>query len=923
MTEASIDSNLDLGSDLDVAEDIYPDRTTLSTAVAYSNIINSNPRPLTDYTFGNKNLNHIAMNIQSLLTAEGNIRYDLNSRKDLLKIFSSFVEGVLNESEKQKETSQIIQPISPSKDMTISSLNSPEKFPTSSLQFDPNQTTIMSAQEKFETKLLISSQNEQIKSLKEQILHLEEERFSENLRQDYQAAIQSKDELLDRVMQKNSHLKNKIEAQKEIILKLQDLNTSNQLKIQKLEVEKQQMEAKIKGNQIHQNNSNNLEEQHSRSQKRIIELQKTIDSLTNLYEKQVDDLVKSREINHRSFQLLNDQNLVIDAFNIICTNSQNESSNSSNELFSLRDSNQRLTNQLQKMEADRESSDKIVAQIQKMLNDYFNASIQNIPETLQVVLTEGDPLLKQKNRKLKQIIKGQINFIQKFAETGEFDQISIEPSKKTKGKTIKNLALTEINRCQKFLRENHLMTNEDFKQAEGSNEKHLSFQIAVNDILRKECEKREKYKELLSRLKSSLDVSEEDDVAEIIQSRIDMNFNFLNNAIEIMKLDANSDPDIVYQAILVYLKQLTSIYEICDGKLRRIIRFEGSASDVPSATIDYIKKLKKDKTKEITNIKNDSSGLRSELEDSKIRVIELEKQLELKEKENSNLKIENVNFSSEFGQSKANSERENSSLKDQNTILLKQLQTANSKIESLTHEIIKLQSKYEESQRDFQLKLKTAIQEEEFNATVTIENMKNKARQDEAKLKEKLRLCSKKIQSLKSRNEELVGDSVSMTDKQKIIIEEMQKQVNALNDKIGQIKKEKDEEFKLKQDENRAVITSLQSEIKVLKNEVNALTIRCQQIETAKDNYWKAQLSNVEAKLKAKLQNFDDNQKTQHNSFLYRAAAPLTKLVPRFGAMNDESFVEYMNKVADALTEYETRLQQLQARFLRGEFESK
>ena len=67
MTEASIDSNLDLGSDLDVAEDIYPDRTTLSTAVAYSNIINSNPRPLTDYTFGNKNLSRKTLFVDKFL----------------------------------------------------------------------------------------------------------------------------------------------------------------------------------------------------------------------------------------------------------------------------------------------------------------------------------------------------------------------------------------------------------------------------------------------------------------------------------------------------------------------------------------------------------------------------------------------------------------------------------------------------------------------------------------------------------------------------------------------------------------------------------------------------------------------------------------------------------------------------------------
>ena len=127
---------------------------------------------------------------------------------------------------------------------------------------------------------------------------------------------------------------------------------------------------------------------------------------------------------------------------------------------------------------------------------------------------------------------------------------------------------------------------------------------------------------------------------------------------------------------------------------------------------------------------------------------------------------------------------------------------------------------------------------------------------------------------------------------------------------------------KLKQDENKAVVISLQSEIKFLKSEVNALSVRCQQIEKAKDNFWKAQMANAEVKLKAKIQSSTEDQKNKHNSFLYKAAAPLTKIVPRFGSLNDDTFISYMNKVADALNEYETRLQQLQQRFLRGEFES-
>lgn len=918
MTEASIDS-IDLGSDQDIAENTYPDSSVLSSTVAYSKNINSNPRPLTDFSFGNQNLNHIAEGLQSLLSAEGSIIYDLTSRQDLLKIFSSFVEGILNEIEKQKSRTFSTQPNTPSKDMTISSLNTPEKMQINSINFDTSKLNLESAQEKFETNLLISSQNERIKSLQEQILHLEEEKFNESLHQDYQAALQSKDELLDRLMQKNSHLKNKIEAQKEIILKLQELNSTDRITIQKLEVEKQQLGSKLKEIQINQSSNSNLLEDYTKSQKRVVELQKMIDSLANLYEKQVDDLVKSRDINHKSFQLLNEQNLIIETFNIICANSEAETTNSSNELFSLRDSNQKMSIQIQKLEADRENYEKIVNKIQNMLNEYFKVTIQDLPETLQVVLNEGDPLLKQKNRKLKQIIRGQINFIQNFAETGQFDKISLEQSKKTKGKMIKNSAIDAIERCQKFLIENQLMTAEEFKKAEGSNEKHLSFQIAVNDVLRKECEKREKYKETISMLKESLDIEEGDDITEIIQNRMDLNHNFLSTAIDIMKLDQETDPDVVYQAIIVYLKQLTSLHEVCDGKLRRVIRFEGNATDVPSATIDYIKKLKKDKT----SIKNGTSGLRSELENSKSRVVELEKELELKEKENSDLKNENVNFSSEFEQSKANSERENSSLKDQNQLLSSQLQISNSKIQSLTHEIIKLQQKIDESQRDFQLKLKAAIQKEEFNATVEIENMKNKSRQDEAKLKEKLRFCSKKIQSLKTKNEQLVQGSVEMSEKQKQIIEEMQNQINDLTTRIESIKKDKDDEFKLKQDENKAVIISLQSEIKFLKSEVSALSARCQQIEKAKDNYWKAQMANIEVKLKAKIQSSNEEQKNEHNSFLYKAAAPLSKIVPRFGTLNDESFINYMNKVADALNEYETRLQQLQTRFLRGDFDSK
>ena len=300
MTEASLDS-MGLISDQDIAEDVYPDSSVLSTTVAYSNIINSNPRPLTDFTSGNQNLNHIAEGLQSLLSVEGNITYDLNSRKDLFKIFCAFVEGVLNESEKQKEQNLSIQPISPSKDMTLASLNSPEKIITGSLQFDSNKLNLESAQEKFETNLLISSQSEQIKSLKEQILHLEEEKFNESLHQDYQAALQSKDDLVDRLTQKNSHLKNKIEAQKEIILKYQDLNAANQISIQKLEVEKQQAEAKLKEIVINQNHNTNLEENYSKSQKRVVELQKMIDKLANLCEKQADDLVKSRDISHFNY----------------------------------------------------------------------------------------------------------------------------------------------------------------------------------------------------------------------------------------------------------------------------------------------------------------------------------------------------------------------------------------------------------------------------------------------------------------------------------------------------------------------------------------------------------------------------------------------------------------------------------------------
>ena len=162
-----------------------------------------------------------------------------------------------------------------------------------------------------------------------------------------------------------------------------------------------------------------------------------------------------------------------------------------------------------------------------------------------------------------------------------------------------------------------------------------------------------------------------------------------------------------------------------------------------------------------------------------------------------------------------------------------------------------------------------------------------------------------------------------MSEKQKQIIEDMQNQINELTKKMNLIKKEKEDEIKLKQDENKAVVISLQSEIKFLKSEVNALSIRCQQIEKAKDNYWKTQMENNEVKLKAKIQSSSEQQKNDHDSFLYRAAAPLTKIVPRYGTLSDESFIDYMNKVADALNEYEIRLQQLQARYLRGEFESK
>ena len=269
--------------------------------------------------------------------------------------------------------------------------------------------------------------------------------------------------------------------------------------------------------------------------------------------------------------------------------------------------------QLQKVESEKENYEKIVNSVQNLLNDYFNAKIQDIPETLRVILSEGDPLLKQKNHKLKQIIRGQINFIQNFAETGKFDSISLDQSRKTKAKTIKNAALEEIERCRSFLVDNKLMAPDEFNEAEVSNEKHLSFQIAINDILRKECEKRKHYKELLDKLNDSLDIEEGDDVSEVIQNRMELNQNFLSTAIDIMKLDQDTDPDAVYQEIIVYLKQLSSLHEVCDGKLRKVIRFEGNAAEIPNATIDYIKKLKKEKSKEISSIKNGTSDLRNEL----------------------------------------------------------------------------------------------------------------------------------------------------------------------------------------------------------------------------------------------------------------------------------------------------------------------
>lgn len=908
MTEVSIHSSLDLGSDIEESHSIYPNRSILATAIAYSNQNNPNPRNITEFAPQNQIISQIALNLQALLTADGAITYDLYTRKDILKIFCSFVEGVLKESSNSKETE-----VMNSNSSVSNSLN--QKLAT--LQTESSKNNLETAQEKFETNLMISTQAAQIKSLKEKIARLSEENMNFTLPHDFQSTIQEKNETIDLLIQKVDRLKSKLSHKKETINKLQDAQNSDRLKIQNLQAKNDEYDALYKSKRISDGMKNNFDLELGKSQKKIADLSKTISAISSLYEKQATELIQINQTNQKAFELLNKQTAIINQFSTIATDNELKTQSLVKEVDELTTSNNDLRKRLEISEANRTFSEKILNEVQTQLNDYFKADIQNIPETLQVILAEGDPILKKKNRQLKQIVKGQINFLQHFAETGEIDILKLDPASTTKGQAVKESALTEISNCRRFMKENGLVMPEEFQKSE---ERHLSFQIAINEVLRKECEKSLETKNALKKLQVKFMVSDDVDFYQYLTNAA----KFIHELLTILNIDnVVSDSEQIFQVIQEFIQQMSHVYNYCDTKLRNLIHFEGKTGDVPVACYDYIRKMKKGKSKEINTIKNDATELKSELDSSKNRINELEKALKAKEIENSNLKIENVNFSSEFENTKHNSELENSSLRSQNQILASQLQSANSKIQSLTHEQLNLQSQLDENQRDYQKQIKSSIQDEQFKATVALESFKSQTREEIAKLKEKLRLYAKRIQTLKQKNDELVKESTSTSEKQKEIIDHLNKQNEELQNEISTIQNDTSSNIKTQQDECRAIINSLQSEKRILKSEINGLLQRCNQIESAKDNYWKTQITNVEKKWQSKLIEEKDAVMNEHKEFLHLASASLARFVPMFGPVSDDGFVSYLEKVAGTIEEYETRLQQLQARFLRGDLEQK
>ena len=941
MTETSVDSSsLDLGSDIDVdinsSDSKVPDRTIITSSLVLANQINSNPPSITEFQNSSKKLSIIAKNIESIFSAPGNVNFDLETRKTLLKIICSFIDGLVKNSQFYKTNqisltsnndSYLMKSITSTTSMTAANsdiLRLNQQI--ASLHNESRVNDLESQQEKFEANLTIQTQSQQIQSLKEQLSSLQQDKSSSS-NEDFQNAMQIKEQKIDKLLHKINHLKNKLVIQEEIIHKFQEKQNSDKILINKLKVENTEYETLISSKEMINNKRNENENELKNAQKRIADLQKSLESLSNICETQANDLCQSRQINHRSFELLNQQNNLINGLMASCESIEVEKSKLADENTQFKQTTKDATNKISLIELEKNKFEKIINNIKVVLGDHFHGSNEELPELLKKILKDGDPLLKQKIAKLKHIVKGQILFLQHFAETGEIETMYVDPKSKftnpaaikSKGTAIKDTVLLELAHCRKYIKDNNLILPDEFQGNIGDiQERHFSFQVAVCEILRKECQKNKEDNATLNKIRKYFGFNEYDDVYKCLQEKMNTYSNLmteLGNILQLNKIDIDSSS----REIINFVKQTSGICNFCDRKLRRLLNFDGDLFEIPKTAYNIIKKLKKMKTKDIISIKNESNELKSLIESQKAEITEMKNQIIAKDAEISNLKIENVNFSSEFEHEKMAVQLDNSSLRSQNQILVGQLATANTKIENLTHGLMDVQKKLDEAQRDFTKKLKGALQEEAMNATMTIENVRNEARENELRLKEKLKLCSKRIQALKSRNSELTNNSSEIVEKQKQIINTLKTQNDDIQQQIIILKQDKEYEIRAKAEEARAVILSLESEKKTMKSEISVLSSKCQQIESAKDTYWKAQISSLEASLKLENKAKLDELIDSHNLLLQRASSILTKYVPQFGLLNDESFISYLEKIAQTFTEYETRLQQLQNRFLHGD----